>query len=165
MDSDLEGLAELRAGGVDQLYEVDLERLERVPLDKRFDVIIAGEVIEHLSNPGLFLSGVQRFMGPESRLIVTTVNAYSGMRFAQYGVRGKGGVSEPVHPDHVAYYSFRTLSLSLHRAGLVVEEFAFYDLGPEHRVHNRPILNLINDLSVLFTPQLADGVIAVCRMM
>jgi SAM-dependent methyltransferase len=163
-DFDRSGLDILAGHGAKNLYQADLEKLEDIPLEKKFDVIIAGEMIEHLNNPGLFLEGIKRFMGPDSILVITTINAYCGMRFFIYGLRGKGGFSEPVHPDHVAYYSYSTLNVLLKRFGLNVEKFMFYDLGDEHRPHNRWYLNLINDISVKISPQLADGVIAVCRV-
>ncbi len=84
--------------------------------------------------------------------------------FVVYGLRGKGGASEPVHPDHIAYYSYSTLSLLLRRHGFSVEEFMFYDIGIEHRPHNRALYNLINDVCVRIAPQWADGMIAVCRL-
>ena len=84
-------------------------------LDEKFDVIVAGEMIEHLSNPGLFLKGIQRFMSKDTKLLITTINAYMGMRFWIYGLRGQGGSFEPVHQDHVAYYSYSTLSLLIER--------------------------------------------------
>jgi len=163
-DFDQPGLDILAEAGGKNLFRADLEKLDEVPLDETFDVIIAGEMIEHLSNPGLFLKGIQRFMTPATNLIITTINAYSGMRFAIYGLRGKGGLNEPVHPDHVAYYSFRTLSLLLKRANLDISEFCFYDLGPEHRPSSPWYYNFINDICVKFSPQLSDGVIAVCRL-
>jgi SAM-dependent methyltransferase len=163
-DFDQEGLDVLAKSGGKNLFRADLEKLDEVPLDETFDVIVAGEMIEHLSNPGLFLQGIQRFMTPETRLIITTINAYSGMRFAIYGLRGKGGVNEPVHPDHVAYYSYKTLKLVVERANLDVDEFCFYDLGPEHRPTNPWYYNLVNDVCVAFSPQLGDGVIAVCKL-
>ena len=163
-DYDEEAISVLAGHGIDGLYRADLEALEEVDLQRTFDVIIAGEMIEHLNNPGKFLTGIQRFMSRESRLIITTVNAYCGMRFFSYAFRGRGGVNEPVHPDHVSYYSYSTLKLLIERHGLAIEEFFFYDLGVEHRPHNRPILNFVNDVAVKFAPQLADGVIAVCRL-
>lgn len=163
-DYDQPGLDILAANGSENLHQGDLEKLEDVDLHETFDVIVAGEMIEHLNNPGLFLSGIQRFMGRESILLLTTINAYCGMRFIQYGLRGKGGVQEPVHPDHVAFYSYSTLSLLLRRHGLTVDEFLFYDIGVEHRPHNRWFLNLINDICVRIAPQWSDGVIAVCRV-
>ncbi len=121
-------------------------------------------MIEHLSNPGLFLKGIQRFMNDKTNLVITTINAYSAMRFMIYGLRGRGGAIEPVHPDHVAYYSYKTLSLVIERENLQVRDFLFYDLGIEHRKFNRWFYNVFNDASVKFFPQLSDGVIAVCRL-
>lgn len=163
-DFDQAGIDILEKHGTKNLYRADLEKLEEVDLNEKFDVIVAGEMIEHLSNPGLFLRGIKRFMHSETDLLITTINAYSGLRFAIYGLRGKGGINEPVHPDHVSYYSYKTLSLVLQRENLVVKEFCFYDLGAEHRQHNPWHYNLVNDISVKISRQLADGVIAVCRL-
>lgn len=163
-DYDQEGLDVLAKAGTKNLYRADLEKLEELALDETFDVIVAGEMIEHLNNTGLFLQGIQRFMTPETKLVITTVNAYCGMRFVIYALRGKGGTAEPVHPDHVAYYSYSTLKLLVERQNLQIDEFLFYDIGSDHRQFNPWYLNLINDVCVRVSPQLADGVIAVCRL-
>ena len=163
-DFDQKGIDVLSSAGGKNLFLADLEKLEEVPLDETFDVIVAGEMIEHLSNPGLFLKGIQRFMNARTNLIITTINAYSAMRFMIYGLRGRGGALEPVHPDHVAYYSYKTLSLAIERENLQVREFLFYDLGSEHRKFNRWFYNVFNDASVKIFPQLSDGVIAVCGL-
>ena len=164
MDSDLAGIETLKSHGSKQIIYGDLENLDAIDLDQTFDIIVAGEIIEHLSNPGLFLTGVKRFMGAETLLILTTINAYCGMRFLWYGIRGKRGRVEFVHPDHVAYYSYSTLKLLIERHGLHVENFLFYDIGREHRPHNRWFLNAVNDVCVKLAPQWADGIIAVCSL-
>jgi len=163
-DFDQKGLEILKNAGSKNLFQADLEHLDEVPLDEKFDVIIGGEMIEHLSNPGLFLQGIKRFMGPDTRLILTTINAYCALRFAMYGLRGKGGRNEPVHPDHVSYYSFKTLNLILERQGLELNEFYFYDIGKEHRPFNRWFYNLFNDICVKISPQLSDGIVAVASL-
>lgn len=164
LDFDQQGIDILKEKGIENLFRGDLEKLEEVELDEKFDVIIAGEMIEHLNNPGLFLDGVKRFMKRDSVLVITTINAYGGLRFAVYSLIGKGGTNEAVHPDHVAYYSYSTLNLLLKRHKLDVNEFLFYDLGSEHRKNGKWYFNFINDVSVKFTPQLADGLIAVCSL-
>src|SRR5690606_37936931 len=121
-DYDEEGLEALRSFGYGDLYQADLEALENVELDATFDVIIAGEMIEHLNNPGKFLNGIKRFMNKDTRLVITTINAYGAIRLAKYFLRGKGVRNEPVHPDHVAYYSYSTLTLLLERHGFAVPE-------------------------------------------
>ena len=163
-DFDERGLDILEKAGAKNLFRADLEKLEEVALDETFDVIIAGEMIEHLSNPGLFLRGIKRFMNRRTNLVITTINAYGALRFFSYGLRGKSGENEPVHPDHVAYYSYKTLSLILERENLEVKKFYFYDIGTEHRPFNRWFYNLFNDICVKFSPQLSDGVIAVCNL-
>lgn len=164
IDSDQAGIDILNSHGSENIFRADLEKLDELDLDKTFDVIVAGEIIEHLNNPGLFLEGIKRFMNPDTRLLITTINAYSGMRFLWYGIRGKGGKVEFVHPDHVAYYSYSTLRVLVERHHLQVEEFLFYDLGTEHRPHNRWFLNIFNDIFVKLAPQWSEGVIAVCKL-
>jgi SAM-dependent methyltransferase len=163
-DFDQAGIDILEKHGVKNLYRADLEKLDEVGLSETFDVIIAGEMIEHLSNPGLFLRGIKRFMNKDTKLIITTINAYGALRYALYALRGKGGSNEPVHPDHVSYYSYSTLNLVIKREELMVERFCFYDLGDEHRQHNPWHYNLCNDIGVKISKHLADGVIAVCKL-
>lgn len=162
VDSDQEGLDALAEGGRAHLVCADLERLKQADLPGDFEVIVAGEVLEHLSNPGLFLAGIRRLMSAETRLVLTTVNAYCGMRAAVYFLRGRGGRNEPVHPDHVAYYSYSTIHHLMARHDFAIRDFLFYDLGAEHRPHNRFYLNLINDVCVRLSRQLADGLIVDC---
>ncbi len=163
-DFDQNGIDVLSAAGVENLYRANLEKLEEVDLNETFDVIVAGEMIEHLSNPGLFLKGIQRFMSPTTNLLITTINAYCGMRMWTYGLRGQGGLHEPVHPDHVAYYSYSTLKVLIERENLRVEKFSFYNTGREHRKLAPWKQKLANDLSVFIANQWADGIIAECSL-
>ncbi len=163
-DFDERGIKILSDVGVENLYLSNLEKLEEVDLDETFDVIIAGEMIEHLSNPGLFLKGIQRFMNPKTNLLITTINAYCGMRMLTYGFCGRGGAHEPVHPDHVAYYSYSTLKVLIERENLRVNGFAFYNTGEEHRKLAAWKQKLANDISVLFARQWAEGIIAECSL-
>ena len=164
LDGDQGGLDMLAQSGIKDILQGNLECLDSVELDRTFDVVLAGEVLEHLSNPGLFLHGVQRFMRPDGLLVITTINAYCGFRMFRYFLRGKGGIAEPVHPDHVAYYSYSTLIHLLARENLSVKRFYFYDLGREHRPYHLWYLNWFNDVCVGLARHLADGLIAECKI-
>jgi len=164
VDADREGIDILESRGSKNIVQGDLEYLDDCPLNNTFDIIVAGEVIEHLNNPGLFLNGIKRFMNDDSELIVTTVNTYCAMRFFYYGARGRRGKAEPVHPDHVAYYSYSTLKLLAERHGFEVTRFYFYDLGNEHRRFVRWFNKIVNDICVRLVPQWSDGLIAICRL-
>jgi GT2 family glycosyltransferase len=72
------------------------------------------------------------------------------------------GRQEPVHPDHVAYYSQSTLAHLVKRAGLDVTFAAFYDVGREHRPYMPAYWRIVSD--VLVGPRAPDGRRGHCRV-
>jgi 2-polyprenyl-3-methyl-5-hydroxy-6-metoxy-1,4-benzoquinol methylase len=83
-------------------------RLDVVP-----DVVVAGELIEHLDNPLAFLSGlvgVPALAG--KRLILSTPNAT-----ALHNVLIGLGNRESAHQDHLCILSYKTLTTLMSRAG------------------------------------------------
>lgn len=84
------------------------------------ELIVCGEVIEHLSNPGWFLTRLQaQYQGIP--VIITVPNA-----FAQAGRKSMLSGVENVNADHVAWYSYRTLRTLLERVGYRIAEFHWY---------------------------------------
>lgn len=55
----------------------DAENLSDVDFGQKFDVVVAGELIEHLSNPGLFMEGAHEVTRKDGRLLVSTPNPHS----------------------------------------------------------------------------------------
>ncbi len=68
-------------------------------------LVIAGEVIEHLDDPGNFLAGLHRLVAPGGQLVVTTPNAYG-----LFNVLASLSRREINHPDHVMMFTWRTLT-------------------------------------------------------
>lgn len=68
-------------------------------------LVIAGEVIEHLDAPGHFLEGMHALVAPHGQLVVTTPNAY-GLLNVMASVLHR----EINHPDHVCMFTWRTLT-------------------------------------------------------
>lgn len=65
-------------------YTVMIQDVEKqFDLKEKFDVVTANEVIEHLSNPGIFLENVQRHLKENGLFILTTPNALSHTFFLQ----------------------------------------------------------------------------------
>ena len=107
------------------VWQCDLdERPESLPL-REYDVIIAGEVLEHLLNPGRLLKTIKRLF-PTTMIVATVPNAYStiGLSWIQKGY-------ENVNGEHVAYYSWRTMSELLIRCGYAILNFGWYN-GPPY---------------------------------
>lgn len=55
-------------------YDIRTGDAQALDLNESFDAIVAGELIEHLPNPGQFLSSATNHLTPYGRLILTTPN-------------------------------------------------------------------------------------------
>lgn len=67
-----EGIEALRAKG----YNVQLRDVTSEPLDDRFDLIVAGELIEHIGSPQALLDAASQMLAEGGRLVLTTPNPY-----------------------------------------------------------------------------------------
>jgi hypothetical protein len=117
-----------RAIGVDRNEPCDVTMdFEKTPHIKPAvpsgnDLLICGEVLEHLSNPGRFLEALREFSLP---VILTVPNA-----FAEVSRRHMANGVENVNLDHVAWYSYRTMKTLLERHGFKIDEFCWYNGKP-----------------------------------
>jgi len=106
---------------------VDLDQLagaDTMPHWALIDLIVCGEVVEHLSNPGYFLETLKKqYPVP---VVLTVPNAFSLAGQAWLVKRGR----ENVNKDHVCYYSYTTLKELLRRAGYTLTEHYWYGGKP-----------------------------------
>jgi SAM-dependent methyltransferase len=122
----------------------------------RYQLVIAGEVLEHVPDADAFLRGCAALLSPGGRLCVTVPNACS----PKIGLRALVG-RESVHPDHRAYYGPRTLARTLAGAGYEPAELATSFAPVAGRV-GRTVLNpLLRVAHRLFQGPVGDGLIAV----
>ncbi len=114
LDIDAEGVAALNDLG----YSAHYGDAETVDLQQTFNTVIAGEIIEHLENPGLFLRNMHRHLKPGGILILSTPNPfYNGQTWKiwRYG-------RPSVHEDHLSWQDPTTLTTLLCRTGFQVEQ-------------------------------------------
>lgn len=132
---------------------------EKFDLNKKFDAIFAGDLIEHLSNPGLFLDCSKKHLNSEGKLIITTPNAFN-----LFVIAGKLINREPVvNPDHTFYFNIKTLRILLEKNGWEVKDFGFmytleYNLKESFK---KKFLNVIYYLFSLFTNKFFETLIVV----
>lgn len=155
IDLDRTGLETLRAAGFTNLYEADIERLESVAITGRFDVIVAGEIVEHLTSPGAFLRQVPRLLAPGGRLLVTVPSAQS-IRLVANALRRV----EVVHPDHKAYFSPHTLTELLESSGLAVVDLRPYWAKPRRSPALHAAYDHVLYCTKLISPWLGEGLVA-----
>lgn len=104
--------------------DLPIQRLWEGPLWYEPDIIVCGEILEHLSNPGWFLKRL-KLQWPFVPVIITVPNAMSTVGL-DHMKRG----TENVNIDHVSWYSWRTLSTLLSRVGYNIKEFYWYNGQP-----------------------------------
>lgn len=140
-----------RDHGVTNIVEGDAERLNEY-VDRQFEVIVAGEIIEHLNNPGLFLASAKRVLAPGGTLVITTTNAFCFRRM----IRIPFGV-ESVHPDHTYYFSHSTLRSLTSRFGYALTDAYGY------RIRNKkPLIPyLVESLATTVCGNWGEGIIHV----
>ncbi|USN52697.1 MAG: methyltransferase domain-containing protein [Candidatus Nomurabacteria bacterium] len=122
-----------------QTYETNLpqdegryfkQSAEHFTLPVTFDVIFAGDLIEHLSNPGLFLDACKKHLKPNGRLILTTPNTFNLFNIAE-----KLTKDEPtVNSDHTCYFNKKTINVLLRKNGWTTTSFdTVYSLELSHQ--------------------------------
>jgi ubiquinone/menaquinone biosynthesis C-methylase UbiE len=91
--------------------------------NQKFDVIVAGSIIEHLSNPGLMLDSIRSFCysdgEKESKLIIVTPHVWGLLQFLRVAFTR----NEAVNPEHTCWYSVPTLTELCSRYGFKSVEF------------------------------------------
>jgi 2-polyprenyl-3-methyl-5-hydroxy-6-metoxy-1,4-benzoquinol methylase len=116
LDNDRESIDQLQAHDIfSNVMYGDAEQLGVLQLEP-FDIILASDIIEHLSNPGRMLDGARHLLKSDGRLIVSTPNAFSALAFLRYGI---GKFREGA--QHVLNYNHQTLEQLLNRHGYQVE--------------------------------------------
>jgi 2-polyprenyl-3-methyl-5-hydroxy-6-metoxy-1,4-benzoquinol methylase len=99
-------------------YKIIYGDAENFQLNKKFDVIIAGELIEHLSNPGLFLQSCKKNLKDSGIIIITTPNAFS----FRHILRGVIFGVVPTNDEHTAWFTPVTLKRLAELNGLTITE-------------------------------------------
>lgn len=160
VDRDTAGLEQLRGAGFQNLFTGDAQQLQDLDLERRFEIVVASEIVEHLPNPGLFLNGVRTLLANGGKLVVTVPSAQS-IRLAANALRHR----EVVHPDHVAYYSPQTLRRLLETHGFrVVEIYPYWARPPAGRSLTHRVYDQVIGMTRFVSPWLGEGLVATATL-
>ncbi len=149
-------IAEYRLLGIyENIVSGDVERLENIPVEGIFDVVVEGDIIEHLSNPGAMLTGILRFCDDHTRVIITTPHAFGLPNYLRFLFgRFRDGA------EHVMTFNGENMRNLLDRHGYEIEQ-----LDMCHQVHARRYRLLFFLGSTLFKaiPKLGGTLFVVAR--
>jgi len=117
-------------------YDVRIANVETMQLGETFEVVVAADLIEHLSNPGAFLERVREHLQPGGLLCLVTPNPFS----ANLALKSLAGIQSQVNPEHTCWYDPVTLRQLLERHHFELEEWYWQD----YRMH--PLAALLTRL-------------------
>lgn len=87
-------------------YNAVQANVETMDLWKKFDVIVAWEIIEHLQNAGLFLQSCKKHLNGDWILIITTPNPF----YYYHQIQILMNWYPIIHKEHTCYFDPQTLS-------------------------------------------------------
>jgi 2-polyprenyl-3-methyl-5-hydroxy-6-metoxy-1,4-benzoquinol methylase len=102
-------------------YNVIAHDITRSALPMKFDVIIVGDVIEHLNNPGSLFEHAAQMLEPHGRLVISTPNPWYANAILKNLFEGKPFTDSA---DHCAWFDAGTICELASRNGLVLDRYA-----------------------------------------
>jgi 2-polyprenyl-3-methyl-5-hydroxy-6-metoxy-1,4-benzoquinol methylase len=164
IDVDEKGIEYLSQKGVTSLICADIQTpgaLDIPEISSPIDIIVAGELLEHLPNPGLCLENIAELMRKhKSMLLITVPNAFSFRNFFSVLLTNR----ELVLTDHHCYFSYTTLKTLLAGTGLsIVDAYVYSDLRPGQHPLKRLAKRILNNTLFRYSPFLAEGLIITAK--
>jgi hypothetical protein len=163
IDIDTPGIQKLRSMGYRNLICRDIaddhEQIikETAGLMDGCELVICGEVLEHVLNYGKFLAGVRELaLAFHAKVLITVPNTFSLEGFVSVVL----GV-EDVHPDHKCYFSQITLHTLLNQTGFRTIGTYFYTRERASTGLKRIVKRVLCNTLLPVRPQLAEGLITV----
>ncbi len=142
---------------VANLYVDNVENLTFDSNKVNFDVIIAGELIEHLYNPGLFLQSVKKYMNKNTKLIITTPNLLS-LKLFLHNLKS----NQRIHPDHTLGFTFSLIKTLFNRFDLTVSNW--YTSNEIFETNSNKIANSALKWFFRTMPRFGDTMICVAKL-
>ena len=108
----------------DDGYNMVQGNIEDVNLNRKFDVIIASHIIEHINNVGLFLDNVKEHLVEGGVLIIVVPNTFNFRWFFKSICKL---TNDPTcNPDHVSWHTPATIKSLLNRYGFVITKLSYF---------------------------------------
>lgn len=144
LDNNKKGIQTLKKLG----YKTICANVENFKTKRKYEIILAGDIIEHLQNPGDFLKTCYKILEKDGKIIIITPNKQS----IQYYLK-------PIkYKEHLIWFDKNTLEEMLKRNKLKPIKWEWM-IDSEIKTWKRKIIYEI----IKAKPQLAEGIICIAK--
>ena len=141
---------DVNVGNIEKLTQmgytnIHIASAEDFDLNTTFDTIVAGELIEHLSNPGLFFKQCKEHLKPHGRVVVTTPYAFA-LLYTLYALIKFPRTCQ--NDEHAVWFCPKTLTELASRNGFrvehwnLIEDYEFDNPSLSYRLFARMITSI-----------------------
>ena len=122
---------------------------QAIDLDESFDSVVAGEVIEHLEDPGRFLASAAEHLAPGGRIVLSTPQPFALLNIAY---AWKNYPKTCSNPEHTLWMCPQTIQVLAERMGLRITHWELVE--STRKVHDNPRYHwFVRTISALPLPE------------
>jgi hypothetical protein len=158
VDINKEGVDYLRNLGFIDVFALDITKVrDDTVMSDHWDYVLLPEIIEHVSDPTLFIKEfLSIYSSVISKVIITVPNAFRAGNW-----KAAKESKELINSDHKFWFSPYTLQKITYLAGLELEQLLFYDYLFDIKSKNSRVRNYLKIRKLYKSPMLCSGLIGV----
>ena len=128
-------------------FDIRVANAENFQLGRTFDVVVCGDLIEHVGNHAGLLESIHRHLAADGIAVVTTPNPLAVARIANIVCDG----STPINMEHTSWICPQTMLQLAHRCGFQIVDFRWLFTDFPMRSQRLPFAPFANALSAILT--------------
>lgn len=139
---------------------IEFGNAENLELNKKFDVVYAGDLIEHLNNIGNFLESCKKHMKQDSILILTTPSPYSLNMIIRsfFKITEKG-----IFNEHTVLLHEKNLKELLKRFDFEINTIKYYTT-PDKRTILSKFGNILLNIAGKFNKEFHQNILLIAKI-
>lgn len=144
----------LKTRGINNIYHFDMNMLGN--LDFSPDIIVFGEIIEHLQNLRIVISNLKSIMTVDTELIISTPNQLYLLTLLIVCIKHR----EYLHEDHKTGFTYGSLKQLLESNGLELQDFFFTFLPRNSEKFSKKVIRHICRIR----PGISETLLAIAKL-
>jgi len=127
-------------------YDVECADVQTMRLDRKFDVVVCGDLIEHVTNPGSLIETIEYHLKDDGVGLVTTPNPFAVGRFFQ--ILTQRWID--INYEHTAWFCPQTMFQLVERYSVTIDKLYWLETDYTARARGRFFASFFNAIAPHF---------------